>query len=172
MIEAGSISEQMVCHSDFYRTLSDLIGVELADNVAEDSISNLPLWQGKNSPVRKDIIHSSINGAFSIRRDDWKLILVEDSGAAIDAMLANPSEGKYKPYQLYDLSDDIEEKNNLIEKYPEIVEELKAVLENHIRTGRSTPGEPQANGRNNPDGDWPQISFMEDFKEVINKTIS
>ncbi len=171
IIKEGSISEQMVCHSDFYRTLADLIGVQLADNVAEDSMSNLTLWQGNNTSVRKDIIHSSANGGFSIRKDFWKLILVEDNGVDVKTILAKPSEGKYKPYQLYDLRDDIEEKNNVIEKYPEIVADLQASLEGHIRNGRSTPGEPQTNGRNNPNGDWPQISFMKDFEEVINKTI-
>lgn len=171
VIKAGSVCEQVVCHSDFYRTLSDLVGAQLADNVAEDSVSNLPLWQGSNAPVRKDIIHSSANGGFSIRRDFWKLIFVEDSGVDIQTILAKPSEGKYKAYQLYNLEDDIKEKNNLIGKYPELAVELQAILEDYIRKGRSTPGEPQANSRNNPEGDWPQISYMKDYEEVINKTV-
>lgn len=171
IIKAGSVCEQMVCHSDFYRTLSDIIGVQLEDNVAEDSVSNLALWQGNNTPVRKDIIHSSANGGFSIRRGFWKLIFVEDNGVDVKTILSKPSEGKYKAHQLYDLRNDIEEKNNVIEKYPEVVEKLQAVLEEHIRNGRSTPGEPQVNGRNNPEGDWPQIRFMEDYEEVIKKTI-
>ncbi|NMA65060.1 MAG: arylsulfatase [Clostridiaceae bacterium] len=171
VIKAGSVSDQLVCHTDFYRTLAELIGVQLADNEAEDSVSNLALWQGNNVSVREDVIHSSANGAFSIRRGSWKLIFVEDNGADVEAMLAKPSEGKFKPYQLYYLQDDIEEKNNVIEKYPEIVEKLQAILEDYIRNGRSTPGVPQPNGRNNPDGDWPQISFMKDFEEVISKTV-
>ena len=68
------------------------------------------------------------------------------------------------PYQLYNLKDDVEEKNNLIDKYPEKVKELQDVLEGYIRKGRSTPDEPQLNARNNPEGDWPQISFMKDFE--------
>ncbi len=171
VIKAGSVCDQLVCHSDFYRTFSELIGVQLDDNEAEDSISNLSLWQGNNTPVRKDVVLSSANGAFAIRKDYWKLIFVEDNGADVNTMLAKPSEGKFNPYQLYNLKDDIEEKNNIIEKHPEIVAELQATLEDYIRNGRSTPGEPQANGRNNPDGDWPQISFMKDFEEVISKTV-
>jgi arylsulfatase A len=171
MIQEGSICDQMVCHADFYRTFSELMGIPLADNVAEDSVSNLPLWQGNNAPVREDIIHSSSNGGFSIRRDFWKLVLVKDGGADAKAMNSKLSEGIYKAHQLYDLRDDVEEKYNVIEKYPEIVSELQAILEEHIRNGRSTPGEPQVNGCNNPDGDWPQISFMKDYEEVISKTV-
>lgn len=171
LIKSGSVCDQLVCHTDFYRTLAELLGVQIAQNEAEDSISNLALWKGENVPVRVDVIHSSANGAFSIRRGDWKLIFVEDNGADIDALRADPGEGKFMPYQLYNLKDDVEEKNNLIDKYPEKVKELQDVLEGYIRKGRSTPGEPQPNARNNPEGDWPQISFMKDFEKVISNTV-
>ena len=61
------------------------MGIPLADNVAEDSVSNLPCGKA-NAPVREDIIHSSSNGGFSIRRDFWKLVLVKDGGADAKAM--------------------------------------------------------------------------------------
>ncbi len=49
--------------------------------------------------------------------------------------------------QLYDLVQDPGETTNVADKQPEIVQQLTALLEEQIRTGRSTPGRPQANDR-------------------------
>nr|WP_236682994.1 hypothetical protein [Streptococcus sp. X16XC17] len=46
VIEPNSQSNHMVSHSDIYRTIADLLEVDLSDTEAEDSVSNLPLWQG------------------------------------------------------------------------------------------------------------------------------
>lgn len=47
------------------------------------------------------------------------------------------------PIQLYNLETDIGERNNVVDQYPEIVEELTKLLRDYIRNGRSTPGESQ-----------------------------
>ena len=46
---------------------------------------------------------------------------------------------------LYDLRQDLPERENQYAKQPEIVRELRALLQRYIREGRSTPGKPQAN---------------------------
>lgn len=52
---------------------------------------------------------------------------------------------------------DPREQHNLQAEHPEVVEELRDLLEQYIRNGRSTPGEPQKN-----DGPevWKQIGWM------------
>jgi len=47
--------------------------------------------------------------------------------------------------QLYDLASDIGETRNLVNEKPELVKEMKALLEKLITDGRSTPGSPQKN---------------------------
>jgi hypothetical protein len=51
----------------------------------------------------------------------------------------------FPPVQLYDLEEDIEEKSNLQDKYPEKVKELTALLQSYVDAGRSTPGKKQQN---------------------------
>ena len=47
--------------------------------------------------------------------------------------------------QLYDLSADIGEKQNVQDQHPEIVQRLTRLLEKYVADGRSTPGAPQKN---------------------------
>lgn len=173
MIKAGSVSHQTVCHSDIYRTMADLLDITLPDEVAEDSHSILSIWKGEEEPVRKDIVHSSGNGGFSIRRDFWKLNLVSNGGGFGSALISGPNgaafQDEFKPYELFDLRDDIEEKNNVIEKYPEVVKELTEVLAKYIKDGRSTEGKPQENQPNYPTGNWRQLEWMDGYEEYVEK---
>ena len=50
-----------------------------------------------------------------------------------------------QPGELYDLGHDLAERRNLYAERPEVVRELKALLEQYKRDGRSTPGPPQQN---------------------------
>jgi hypothetical protein len=47
--------------------------------------------------------------------------------------------------QLYDLSRDISETNNVRAAHPEVAAQLTKLLEKYIAEGRSTPGAPQSN---------------------------
>lgn len=169
MIKPGSVSYQTVCHADIYRTLADILDIDLSDDVAEDSHSILSILKGEDKPVRKDIVHSAGNGGFSIRRDFWKLNLVRDGGGFDDEYERKSGKEEFSPSELFDLRDDIEEKHNVIEKYPEVVEKLTSVLEKYIKDGRSTSGEKRENQANYPFGNWPQIDWMEDKDEYLDK---
>lgn len=168
VIEAGSVSNQMVSHSDIYATLAEIVGADIDDQTAEDSYSNLSLWKGDDQPVRKDIVHSSANGGFSIRRNFWKLILVEDGGLN---MAYDRNEASYqkvfRPTELYDLRDDISETTNVIDQHPDIVKELSESLTRYIKEGRSTEGSPQTNQPDLPTGDWEQLAWMEGYEDYV-----
>lgn len=167
-IKAGSVSNHMISHSDLYATLAELLGANVADDTAEDSYSNLSLWRGDDQPVRKDIVHSAANGGFSIRRDFWKLILVEEGGLkmAYDRNL-DAYKQVFRPTELYDLRDDVSETNNVIDEYPEIVETLSQALAEYVKSGRSTEGVQQTNQPDLPTGDWEQLAWMEGYEEYV-----
>lgn len=166
IIEGGTSSDAMVSHSDLYQSIADLLKVETADNEGEDSISNLPLWTGEKESIREDIVHSSANGGFSIRRGFWKLVMVKDSGAAFPT---GDSADYYVASQLYDLRDDISEEHNVIEEHPELVEKLTRALEDQIKSGRSTEGSEQLNNFSNPSGKWDQIQFVSNYDEYMEE---
>lgn len=158
-IQGGSVTDEPVCLVDFMATVADLTGFSLPDEAAEDSVSNLPVWLGEKltKPLREATVHHSINGSFSIRQGAWKLELCPGSGG-----WSAPRPGKEPAgsplVQLYDLSNDIGEKTNLQEQYPEVVQAMTELLTQYIVTGRSTPGSPQSNTGDNW---WGELHWLE-----------
>ena len=124
-IEAGSVNNQLVGLNDFMATAAAVVGHNLPDNAAEDSVNILPTLLDPIKQVRRNLVNHSNAGIFAIREGDWKLILSKD---------------KAMPMQLYDLANDIVEKNNLYKEHPEIVKRLSAKLEQYRQSGRSVIG--------------------------------
>ena len=128
-IKPGSVCDKLVCLSDLMATCTDVLGVELPEDSAEDSISFLPLLEDtqRGKHVRDSVIHHSGFGMFSIRKGDWKLINELGSGG-----FTEPCRWKAGPDdpggQLYNLKNDLRETNNLWRQHPEIVAELTAEL--------------------------------------------
>lgn len=145
-IKDGSISDEPVCLADFFATAADIVGYSIPDNAAEDSVSNLPIWLGEKhaKPLREAIVHHSFYGSFSIRKGKWKLEMCPGSGGWSYPIPGEEAEGS-PSIQLYNLEDDISEKNNVYDRYPEVCDELKMLLRRYIKEGRSTPGKPQRN---------------------------
>ena len=158
-MKGGTVCEKIVCLSDFMATMAEILGTELPDNCGEDSVSNLPLWkEPEGEEVRKDIVHQSIDGSLSIRRGNFKLELCQGSGG-----WSEPVSGKFDPelprFQLYDLSQDISERRNVIEEYPQLAGELRRTLKAYVENGRSTPGEVQSN---NGQRIWETVSWLDE----------
>ncbi|MBA2937695.1 arylsulfatase [Paenibacillus sp. CGMCC 1.16610] len=137
-IQAGRLSDEPVCLTDLLATVAEIVEVTLPPDAGEDSVSNLPVWadQPYERPLREAIVHHSIQGAFSIRQGNWKLELCPGSGGWSYPKPGEEPEGSPQ-YQLYDLSTDIGETNNLVDAYPEIVQAMKLVLERYQESGRS-----------------------------------
>jgi arylsulfatase A-like enzyme len=154
-IKPDSVSAQTVCLCDLMATAADIVGYKLPDNAGEDSISNLPLWLGEDEKIRKATVHHSIDGSFSIRKDNWKLEMCAGSGGW---SYPKPEETEGMPeIQLYNLDDDIGERENVYDKHLEVVNELQSLLEKYILDGRSTPGDKQDNTGGKY---WDQLHWM------------
>jgi arylsulfatase A len=139
-IAPGTISDQLVCLNDFFATCADVLGVPPPRNAAEDSVSFLPALEGRaRLPLREALVHHSINGSFAIRQGKWKLLLAPDSGGWSAPRPGSAEAKTLPPVQLYDLSRDIGETNNLANAHPEIVTRLNALLDMYVAEGRTTP---------------------------------
>lgn len=144
-VKGGQKTAQLTCLTDLMATAADVLGQKLPENAAEDSFSFLPVLKGqKSDSVRPNVIHHSINGSFAIREGSLKLELCADSGG-----WSNPRPGQAPAgspaSQLYDLSTDIAEQNNLIASKLHEAARLQELLEKQIAVGRSTPGPAQKN---------------------------
>lgn len=135
-IASGSRCEETICLTDFYATAAELAGVELSRNEAPDSFSLLPLLKGEAwSTPRAPVIHHSAGGMFAIRRGPWKLVAGNGSGGR-EKPSGKPFE---RPYQLFNLEDDIGEQRNVIDQHPELAHQLEAELDQIREAGRSRP---------------------------------
>lgn len=145
-VKAGTVSDQLICLNDVFATCADILGQELGDEAAEDSVSFLPVLMGRaTQPVREALVHHSINGSFAVRQGKWKLILCADSGGWSVPVPGSERAKGMTGVQLYDLASDLGETTNLQAGHPEIVLKLAAVLNRYIAEGRSSPGAPRTN---------------------------
>lgn len=145
-IAAGSTSDETVCLVDLLSTMADIHGNTLPDDTAEDSVSNLLVWQGGSldGSLREATVHHSVDGSFSIRAGRWKLEMCPGSGGWSFPRPGKECDG-LPPIQLYDLQADIGERSNVQYEHPDVVERLTDLLTRYVLEGRSTPGAPQSN---------------------------
>jgi arylsulfatase A len=133
-VQPGTTSTVTTTHTDWYATFAEITASELGKEEAEDSFSLLPvLLQQEKKWSRAPVINHSVSGMFAIRDGKWKLIAGNGSGGR-----EKPSGKPFaKPYQLYDLEADPSETTNLIEKHPDIAEQLEKKLGQLRADGRS-----------------------------------
>ena len=144
VIKPGSECNQLVCLVDLLATCADLLGVELTDSEGEDSVSWLPLLEGKDAPVRSHIVHHSLQGKFAIRDEKWKLVLCPGSGGWSKSDAEAAEEG-LPLVQLYDMENDPAERKNLQAAHRDRVTAMISLLEKAVTDGRSSPGQRQKN---------------------------
>ena len=145
-ITAGRTSAQTVCLTDLMRTMADIVGVALPDNAAEDSVSLLPAFEGRDrGALREATVHHSINGSFAIRQGKWKLACCPGSGGWSSPRPGQQDASALPLVQLFDLEADIGETRNLQAEHPEVVARLTRLMEKYARDGRSTAGAVQPN---------------------------
>ena len=145
-IEAGSTTDETFCLTDVMATCAAIVGSDLPNDAAEDSFDFLPVLLGRDyeRPVRPYTLHQTMRLALAIRRGDWKYLDHQGSGGnRYDRErlkpFALPEKAPDAPGQLYDLGKDPGETDNLYFKNPEIVKELKVLLDESVESGRSAP---------------------------------
>lgn len=118
MTKPGSTSDVPVTSTDFYPTILQLAGLPLNPKQHCDGKSLVPLLEGKpldRGPLFWHYPHYSNQGgapAGAVREGDWKLVEWFEDGRL----------------ELFNLRDDISEKNNLADKNPEKTGELHEKL--------------------------------------------
>ena len=151
VVEPASVNNNTICLNDFYATCAALTDEKVEDNQGPDSFDMLCLLKGDTAGYKRlSTVYTNFGGRFSVRKGDWKLNL-------------NPDQEKRK---LYNLKEDISEKNNLYGKpgYEEIEHELTAEISSIITDGRSTKGSKLQN-----DGGtlWPQVYWLREKKKAM-----
>jgi len=112
VIKSGSTSDHISAFWDVLPTVSDIIGV--ATPKESQGISFLPTLHGKQQKEHEYLYWEFYenNGTQAVRTGNWKGVRLE--------MTNNPN----APIELYDLSTDPGEGNNIADRYPEIVKKI------------------------------------------------
>ncbi len=126
VIQANSISDATTSLTNLLATCAEITGKKIN---TEDSYSILSVLKGKEKLVtgQQAIIVSSSVGFFTIRRGDWKLIEGLGSGGFSEPKVMKPTKVGLNG-QLFNLALDPREENDLFEKNPEKVAELRTLL--------------------------------------------
>lgn len=164
-IAAGSLSNQLFCNVDMLASFAALTGQELSAADQKDSINMLPALVGDpDHPLRAEMIISPHKPShLSLRKGKWMYIPAQGDGgftgskpeqhawggAAVTALVNTPNsdiaDGKIKPgappAQLYDLEADVNQTKNLYHEYPEVVQQMDALLKTYRQKNNS--GAPQ-----------------------------
>lgn len=130
-VAADSISNQLVCHTDFFETLRAIVDAPAKQTDQRDShdFSAILLDRTTDQQHRDTFVMRSSGGIFSARQGNWKLIQGLGSGGFSKPRRVEPTDDGPQG-QLYDLNADPSESNNLWSKHPEKVEKLTMLLQN------------------------------------------
>lgn len=121
------VSDALVCQIDFLASFAKFLHLSIPAGDAADSENILDALSGKSGQGRNILVKQG--GAMSVIKDNWKYIAPNNGPANTDPLLTNIETGNLSAPQLYNLKEDVGEKNNLASKYPEKVNELAALLE-------------------------------------------
>jgi arylsulfatase A-like enzyme len=126
---AGTRSDAMIQSEDYYPTLLAGLGLQPAPGQRFDGINILPALKGGALPERalfqyfphNPAVPDWLPPAVTVHRGDWKLIRIFHGG----------ENGAHR-HLLFNLRDDLSEKNNLAAQQPERVRELDALIEHFL----------------------------------------
>jgi arylsulfatase A-like enzyme len=117
IIEAGRKTDHISCFQDFMPTACDLAGIEIPEFT--DGISYKNVLTGADQQKHNHLYWEFHEGDKSqaLRMGKWKAIRL------------NVYENPDAPVRLYNLVKDIQEQNNVAEDYPDIVDEMRNLME-------------------------------------------
>lgn len=118
------VSDALVSHIDLFASMTELAGEKLNSGVAVDSRNQLPTLLGQDKKGRDYIIE--VAQTISISDGEWKYITPCDRTSYYE--ITRTETGNSTEEQLYNLYEDIGEKNNVASKHPEIVKRMKELL--------------------------------------------
>ena len=130
-IPAGAICDEMATTMDFLPTMAKLAGAELPYKNVIDGKDVWPLMSGQTgakSPYEA-FYYYWLENLEAVRSGQWKLILPRKEKFMWRFTGQRENQNMQVPVQLYDLQNDIGEKNNVEKQHPEIVKRLLDMAE-------------------------------------------
>lgn len=128
-IKAGSRSDYQGLNFDLFPTFLELAGGKASPDL--DAVSLVPILKGGSIIAPRDL--------YFVRREGNKMYGGKNYEALIRGDWKLMQNDPYSPFELYNLKNDPQEKNNVATKAPKVFNELADSLRKHIQRGGSTP---------------------------------
>lgn len=127
LTEEGSESDVVVSTVDHYASILELLDIPFPDTVLTDGVSYIPALEGERyvrEPIYSTFCHytpaTGGRANISMRHGPWRFYKFYFDGP-----------DRAHRYELYNLDEDISEKNNLAGEMPEKVQEMLSQLDKH-----------------------------------------
>tara|TARA_B100000809_G_C15140564_1_gene533031 strand:+ start:10051 stop:11577 length:1527 start_codon:yes stop_codon:yes gene_type:complete len=122
------VSNALMNQVDIYASIANLVNQDLKITDAPDSKNLLNAYLGKTNKGREVMLEEAFT--LSLREGDWKYIRPINKNREIPDWMKNKDieSGLMKIPQLYNLSEDIGEQNNLAKSKPELVDKFETQL--------------------------------------------
>lgn len=127
------ISDALFSQIDLMASFASLTGQKLSMEAGPDSFNSLDILLGKSFKNREWLVEHA--GRLTIIKDDWKFI--EPGGGVKIQVNTNTETGNDPLPQLYNLRNDIGEKNNVAPVNQQVVKELTDLLKKIRDDGRT-----------------------------------
>lgn len=126
MVSSGD-SDALMTHTDIFKSIAELLNASLPEDAAPDSVSVLPALLDNTAAGREEILEESYT--LSLRDGQFKYIAPFPRGE-MDWIKKKNIEGGFSPEpQLYDLSVDSSELNNIASEHPERVAAMQGKID-------------------------------------------
>ena len=125
-VTAGETSNALISQIDLLAGSAALIETQVPLGAAMDSRNSLETWLGHNHDDREFVVEMAANRTLSLQSGRWKYIEPSNGAAKINSV--NIETGYLSTPQLYDLSKDPGETNNLYSSQPAEADRLAIVL--------------------------------------------
>lgn len=135
---SGSVNNSLISQIDIMTTLAQLTNAEIPEGGAPDSRNFSAVWKGDTpeQPIRKSTVHNTYKNHYALRDGKW--LYINSPTGEVSKM--TESFKKLRAYEdfdteglLFDMSIDPEQRNNLYAQEPEIVSQMKQMLEEEIK---------------------------------------
>lgn len=147
-IKGGGRAAQMLNQADVFATLAEIVGYDLPEDAALDSLSFKKVLEGsEQSPRERMVLNVHETGLYGVRVNDWVYIdhrkkdVPRGWKEPKDYLLKNsfPLKDDDAPAELFNLSDDVGQRSNLYGSHPQKVEELSRILKEELGKKRTRP---------------------------------
>jgi len=136
--ETGGELDVPVCALDLFPTFCELAGVPIPTEIPLDGASLAGMFDGnpieRTQPLFWHYYRAYDNAKVAVRDGDWKLVALWDSGHNIPGGAFRPGDyksiisAKLVDFELYNITEDIAESNDVSAEHPKVTARLKKAL--------------------------------------------